>query len=147
MTWIVVLLAIGAGLANPFQAGTNAELNKQLGTPLWAGVLVYGTGLVGLLLLQVFLREALPAAGRVATVPWWAWVGGTISIASTMAGITLAQRMGSGAFTAITITAALLCSVVLDQMGWVGFRQHTASPGRLAGCALMVAGVWMISRF
>ncbi len=147
MTWIVVLLAIGAGLANPFQAGTNAELNKQLGAPLWAGVVVYGTGLLGLLLMQVFLREAFPAVGRAGSVSWWAWGGGLISIASTMAGVTLAQRMGSGAFTAITITAALVCSVVLDQMGWIGFRQHTASPWRLIGCGLMVAGVWMISRF
>ncbi len=147
MTWMIWLVAIGAGLANPFQSGTNAELNKQLGRPFWAGVVVYGTGLLGLLLMQVFLREALPAAGRAGSVPWWAWAGGLISIASTMAGLTLAQRLGSGTFTGISVTAALVSSVVLDQMGWIGFRQHTASPGRLLGCALMVAGVWMVSRF
>jgi uncharacterized membrane protein YdcZ (DUF606 family) len=37
--------------------------------------------------------------------------------------------------------------VFLDQMGWVGLKQHTASPARLAGCALMIAGIWLVSRF
>jgi len=134
-------------VANPFQSGTNAELNKQLGAPLWAGIVVYVTGLGGLLSLQLILRQAFPGSERIVAVSPWAWAGGLISIASTMAALTLAQRMGSGVFTGITVTAALVTSVLLDGMGAVGFRQHTASPARLAGCALMIAGVWMISRF
>lgn len=146
MSWLIILVAIAAGLANPFQSGTNAELNKQIGAPMWAGVVVYASGLLGLLLVEAFLRQALPGSAKLASVSWWAWTGGLISIASTMAGLTLAQRLGSGTFTGISVTAALVCSVVLDQMGAIGFKQHAASPLRLAGCALMVGGVWMISR-
>ncbi len=147
MTWIFVLFAAAAGVANPFQSGTNAELNKQLGSPVLAGLFVYASGLCGLLLLQMVFREALPAGARVHAVSWWAWSGGLISIASTMAGLMLAQKMGSGTFPAISITAALVSSVMLDQLGRIGFKQHTASPARLAGCALMVVGVWLISKF
>ncbi len=146
MSWLIYVIAIASGVANPFQSGTNAELNKQLGTPVWAGVVVYATGLLGLLVVQAFLRQTFPSTGRMLGVSPWAWTGGLISIGSTMAGLMLAQRMGSGTFTGLTVTAALVSSVVLDQMGAIGFRQHTASPMRLAGCALMVAGVWMISR-
>ena len=147
MTWILYAVAIAAGLANPFQSGTNSELNKQLGAPLWAGVWVYATGLMGLLAVQIFLRQAFPAMEKLQGVSPWAWFGGLISIASTMAGLMLAQKMGSGVFTGVTVTAGLVMSVALDQMGALGFKQHTASPMRLGGCALMVAGVWMISRF
>lgn len=147
MNWLWYVIGVGAGVANPFQSGTNAELNKQLGSPVWAGVFVYATGLAGLLLLQGILRQAFPGSARMLAVSPWAWSGGLISIASTMAGLTLAQRMGSGVFTGVTVTAALVTSVALDQMGAIGFRQHTASPARMAGCALMIAGVWMISRF
>ncbi len=146
MSWLVFLIAVASGVANPFQSGTNAQLNKQLGTPMWAGIVVYATGLLGLLVLQIFLRQAFPAMGRIAAVSPWAWIGGLISIGSTMAGLTLAQRLGSGTFTGLSVTAALVSSVVLDQLGAVGFRQHTASPMRLVGCALMIAGVWMMSR-
>ena len=147
MAWWGVVMALLAGAANPFQSGTNAELNKQLGAPVWATVVVYGTGLLGVLVVLAFTRERLPAAAQVMGASWWAWLGGLISIASTMAGLILAQKLGSGVFTGLSLTASLAMSVVLDQMGWIGFKQHSASPARIAGCALMVAGVWMVSRF
>ena len=147
MIWLNILIAVAAGAANPFQSGTNAQLNKQLQHPLWAGIVVYATGLAGLLLVQLFLREAFPSMGEVAGVSRWAWFGGLISIASTMAGLLLAQKMGSGVFTGVSLTAGLVTSIVLDQFGLVGFKQHTASPARLVGGALMVAGIWLIAKF
>ena len=38
-------------------------------------------------------------------------------------------------------------SVLLDHFGWIGFEQHSASIPRLAGCALMIVGVFLISKF
>ena len=146
MTILFVLIALAAGAANPFQSGTNAELNKQIGQPVWAAIWVYATGLLGVLLVQLFLRQPLPNAHALEGVRPWAWLGGLISIASTVAGLTLAQRMGSGLFTGLTLTASLVTSVLLDQFGLVGFAQKSTSPTRMIGCGLMVAGAWMISR-
>jgi bacterial/archaeal transporter family-2 protein len=146
MTLFILLVAIAAGAANPFQSGTNAELNKQLGAPLWAGIAVYASGLIGILLLQLFFRQSLPATGKLAGIPVWAWLGGLISIAPTLAGLVLAQRLGAGIFTGMSVTAALATSLLLDHYGLVGFRQHTASPARMAGCALMIAGLWIVAR-
>jgi transporter family-2 protein len=145
MAFVFSLIALLAGVANPFQSGTNAELNKQLGQPLWAGVAVYVTGLAGLLLVQSIFGRAFPAS-RISQVHWWAWLGGLISIGSTLAGLTLAQKLGSGVFTGLSITASILTSVALDHFGLIGFRQHSASPLRLLGCGLMVAGVWFVTR-
>lgn len=147
MSWLIALIALASGAANPFQAGTNAELNKQLHNPLWATVSVYLTGLLGVLLVQLVLRQAFPSTSAVRSVPWWAWLGGLISIASTVAGLTLAQRLGSGTFTALTLTASVVTSVLLDQFGLIGFKQHPTSPLRAAGCALLVVGVWLVARF
>lgn len=146
MSFILFLVALASGVANPFQSGLNAELNKQLTKPLWTSLFVYFSGLAALLLIQLFVRESLPTS-RVASVPWWAWLGGLVSIISTVIGLTIAQKLGSGIFTGASITASILTSVALDHFGLIGFRQHTASPGRLAGCALMVAGIWLIARF
>jgi transporter family-2 protein len=147
MSFLAYLIAIASGAANPLQSGANAELNKQIASPLWAGIFVYATGLLGLLLAQLILRQAFPATDRLLTVKAWAWLGGLISIASTLAGLTLAQRLGSGVFTGLTVTASIVTSVLLDHLGWVGFRQHSASPARLAGCTLMVIGLWMVAKF
>lgn len=146
MGFLGVVFAILAGAANPFQSATNAELNKQLAQPAWAGFAVYLTGLIGMLLLLALVRHPLPV-GRMGTVHWWAWMGGLISIASTMAGLLLAQRMGSALFTGITLTASVITSVLLDQFGLVGMKQHAASPARLVGCGLLVAGIWLVAKF
>ncbi len=147
MNWLAYMLTLAAGAANPVQSGANAELKRQLGAVLWSGAIVYLVGLAGVLLLQLFARQALPGASRFAAVKWWAWTGGAVSIASTLAGIALAQKLGSGVFTGLNITAALVMSLVLDNFGWVGFKMHPATPVRIFGCALMIAGLWMVARF
>ena len=147
MVWLIYILAIAAGAANPFQSGANAELNKQLGQPLWAGLFVYASGFLGILLLQLVFGHSFHSSTTLGQIRWWAWAGGLISIGSTMAGLMLAQRLGSGVFTGLSITAALATSIVLDQFGWLGFKQHSASPARLAGCGLLIAGVWLVARF
>jgi transporter family-2 protein len=146
MAWLALVVAVLGGAANPFQGATNAELNKRLAQPVWAGAVVYGTGLIGLLLILAAMRQAFPS-GRASQVPWWAWMGGVISLGSTMAGLTMTQKLGSGLFTAASLTAAVMTSVALDHFGVVGLKQHTASVGRLAGCALLIAGVWLVAKF
>lgn len=147
MPWILWFIAIAAGAANPFQSGTNSELNRQSAAPLWTGLVVYASGFLGLLIVEAFLRHPVPAMGRIRDIHWWAWLGGLISIAPTLAGLTLAQKLGSGVFTGLSITAAIIASVLIDQFGLIGFRQHPISPARAIGCALMVVGLWLVARF
>ena len=147
VNWIVYLIAAAAGASNPVQAGVNAELKKQIGHAVTTMVFVYVTGLLGSVLIYLFSRQTIPSAAKLAGVPWWAWTGGLVSIGATLAGATLAQRMGSGVFTGLTITASLLTSLVLDNYGWVGFKVHPASWPRMLGCGLMLAGLWLMSKF
>ena len=135
MQVLAILFALLAGGANPFQSGTNAELKTHLAQPLWATVWVYLSGLLGVLLVQAFVRQPLPSGPQTSSAPWWAWTGGLISIVATFAGLMLAQKLGSGV------------SLTLDHFGLIGFKQHTASPMRMAGGALMVLGIWMVTRF
>jgi bacterial/archaeal transporter family-2 protein len=135
MLWLFYLMTLAAGAANPLQAGTNAELNRQLEQPIRAGLIVYAIGFSGLLLFQFLFGRAFPLC-RAGRTHWWAWLGGLISIASTMAALSLAHKLGSGLFTGLSITAAVIASVTLDQFGLIGFRQHTISPARMLGCRL-----------
>lgn len=141
------VLAIAAGAANPAQAGANAQLKKSIDQALFAAVVVYLSGLVGVFILQLFVRQPFPAAAKLSATPWWAWIGGLLSIAATLAGLTFAQKMGSGVFTGISVTASLAMSLVLDNYGWIGFKVHPASWPRILGCGLMVFGLWLVAKF
>jgi transporter family-2 protein len=37
--------------------------------------------------------------------------------------------------------------VLIDHFGWVGFPVHTASPGRIIGAILLLAGVALVLRY
>ena len=136
-----------AGAMNTVQAGANAQLRKSLDQPVVAGLAVYVTGMLGLLVILPFVRSGQWEWSRVMQAPWWAWFGGVLSIISTMAGVLLARKLGSAAFTAATLTFSLLCSVLLDHFGWVGFEVHRASPLRITGCALLLSGLALVSKF
>ncbi|MFX5964690.1 DMT family transporter [Acinetobacter baumannii] len=41
----------------------------------------------------------------------------------------------------------ILCSVLLDQFGVLGFPKHTINVQRLLGIILLAAGVFLIRRF
>ncbi len=147
MNLVLYLFAGVAGALNTVQAGANAQLRKSLNQPVIAGLAVYITGMIGLLILLPLVRSEQWNWGRVAQAPWWAWMGGILSIVSTMAGVLLARKLGSAAFTAATLTASLLCSVALDHFGWVGFEVHRASPFRILGCVLLLSGLLLVTRF
>ncbi len=146
MAWFVILLAIAAGAMTPLQ-GTNAELFKHWQQPIWTTIWFYLSGLAVILLIQLFARQSLPAATAVHQAPWWAYLGGALSIVTTLIALMFAQKLGSGLFTGLSLTASLIVSILLDQMGWIGFKQHSASPLRLLGGALMIGGVWLITKF
>lgn len=146
MNWIFYLLAAAAGAANPAQAGANAELKKTLRDALPATMFVYLIGLLGILVLWGIVRQPVPDSGKFAATPWWAWMGGLLSIGATLAGAVFAQKMGSGVFTGISVTASLVMSVVLDNYGWIGFKVHPVSWPRLLGLGLMVVGLWLVAK-
>jgi transporter family-2 protein len=58
-----------------------------------------------------------------------------------------AQKVGSGVFIGITVTATIVASLIMDHYGLLGFKQHPAGPGRLIGGALMIAGMLLIGKF
>ncbi len=147
MNLLYYLAALASGMANPAQAGANAQLRKGTENAIFSAVVVYGSGLLCMLLAHYAVRELWPSASKLTAVPWWAWLGGVLSIASTLAGIMLAQKMGSGTFTGLTLTASVTTSLVLDHFGWLGFSQHTATWPRVAGGMLMIIGLCLVSRY
>ncbi len=62
------------------------------------------------------------------------------------AGLTLVRKVGAGPFVGLTVTAALVTSLVVDHYGWFHMPVHAANLWRLAGALLMVGGITLIAR-
>jgi transporter family-2 protein len=95
----------------------------------------------------LILPHPLPTTHDLAAMPWWAVIGGLVGAVQVYAGLTLVNRVGAGMFVGLTVTAALITSLVVDHFGWFRMQMHPISIWRVLGGLLMVAGVTLISRF
>lgn len=147
----LLIFTVLAGILNTLQSGSNATLNKRLDHPLASAAVVYLGGLaviaLGWLGGHLVGRGGLPAADRVALVPWWGWIGGTLGLVYVFGMLLVAPRLGAAVFTAVSVTAGVLASLVLDHFGWMGFEQHAAGWGRIVGGLLIVGGLALIAKF
>jgi len=90
---------------------------------------------------------AWPGADKVAAAPWWAWTGGVMGAVFVLSQLFVAGKVGSGVFIALTVTASVVTSLVIDNYGLVGFEVHAAGWGRIAGALFMFAGLGLIARY
>lgn len=139
--------AIFAGMLNALQAGANATLSKSLATAFPAALIVVAVSATSLLAAGLISGQLVwPGGNRLAAVPWWAWIGGVMGATFVMSQLVVAQRIGAAPYLGLTVTAAVVMSVVLDHFGWMGFKEHPATLGRIVGGVLMIAGVGLLAR-
>ena len=147
MAFVMGLISFLGGVLNTVQSGSNATLAKTLGQPILAALIVTVVNGVVYLLIAPFVGLHLPKGDAFAAVPWWAWCGGAFGGVYVLSSIFFAQKLGGGIFIGLTVTAGVVTSVVMDHYGLTGFKQHTASWPRIAGAALMVGGLALVSLF
>ena len=151
MIWLGYLFVLAASSLNAVQTGCNSRLQKGLTQPLLAAAVVYMVGLSALLAVLAVGAAARGTAwlnvGSVGRVPWWALVGGLLGATYILSMVTMAERVGSAAFMALSFAATILTSVLIDHYGWLGMKHHPAGLWRLVGCGLMAAGVALVARF
>ncbi len=147
MRILAALFVFVAGALTTVEAGANAQLTKSLHQPWLAGVTFGAITFLCLLIITLVAGAPLPSRAMLAATPWWAWTGGVIGALYAMSMVVFPERLGSATFTGITVTAAILLSLLLDHLGWVGFERHPAGLGRLVGAAFMVGGLLLIAIF
>ena len=140
-------IIIAAGLLQAWGPPMNGALQKSLVNP-WLASLISFLPIIALLFcLFICSPKPLPTVEGISTMPWWAPLGGLMGAGAVVAGLMFVNKVGTGAFAGLTISANLLMSVMVDKFGWFGMEVHALSPGRIAGCALLVIGVILISKF
>jgi transporter family-2 protein len=146
MTGLLLLLfAVVAGSFLPLQAGVNAKLAHFVGGPVRASMISFVVGALALLLVVVLFYRS--SGNRAGDAPWWAWIGGLLGAFYVTATVVVPVRLGAAAFFGILVAAQLVTSVLVDQFGWLNFPKHEASPLRLVGVALLIAGALLVRLF
>ena len=147
MNVFALLFVAAAGALNAAQSGANAQLVRSTERPWLVGLVVSLVTALALAVAWAVTGLRVPDAGRIAAAPWWAWTGGLVGGLYIVTTLFFAQPLGAGVFTGVTVTAGILASVVIDHFGWFGFSAHPATLLRVLGAAIMLGGLFLVSRF
>ena len=128
---MMLAFLVGAGLV--IQVGLNMAVGRALGGAVWGAFVNFVVGTVALVILLVATRQSWPSRDVVAGVPAWAWFGGLLGAAYVATATFAGPRLGALLLLALTVA------------GLLGFQQQAVTPLRLAGIALLVAGVWLVA--
>lgn len=106
-------------------------------------------GLISAFFICVFaiFPTPLPTAEGLASMPWWAPLGGLVGAVQVYAGLTLVNKVGAGPFVGFTVTAALIASLLVDHFGLFYMPVHTINGWRTLGGVRMVGGISLIAKF
>ncbi|KAJ2724248.1 hypothetical protein GGI07_002118 [Coemansia sp. Benny D115] len=141
----VILLMIG-GTATALQGIVNGALSRRTapGFPPWLSFAVGSALLFIFLMIDTRGGRSINWKNAIKTSPWWAWLGG-IPGAAFVVVITLMMPIRGPAFVySIYICAKMVTSLFIDSFGFFGAKQRPATLPRLAGFAIMTAGVLMV---
>lgn len=145
-SWIIPFIVLG-GTLQTCGAAMNGQLNKSLVNPWLASAVSFA--LITFFFTSIFLilPHPLPTSEDLAAMPWWAVIGGLVGAVQVFAGLTLVTRIGAGPFVGLTVTAALITSLIVDHYGWFHMQVHPMNIWRIVGGLLMVGGISLIAKF
>ena len=144
--WIIPFVILGGALQT-CGAAMNGQLYKHMINPWLASAISFALITVFFVAAFLVMPKPLPTARDIASMPWWAVIGGLVGAVQVYAGLTLVNRIGAGTFMGLTVTSALIMSLAIDHFGWLRVAPHPITAPRALGGALMVCGVVLIAKF
>jgi bacterial/archaeal transporter family-2 protein len=142
--WGYLLFALAAGAMLPIQFGINAQLASWVGSSVRAALVSFVVGALSLALVALVAARGWPSAERLSDAPWWVWIGGALGAFYVLGSIVAAPRLGAVTLFVMILAGQALASLAVDHFGWVGFEEHPVNAVRLAGVALLAAGVALV---
>jgi transporter family-2 protein len=145
--WPYLLFGFTAGAMLPLQFGINAQLANWVGSPLRATLISFAVGTVVLFAVTLAADRDWPSTDKIAGAPWWVWAGGLRGAFYVLGSVVTAPKLGAATLVAVILAGQTVTSLLVDHFGWVGFEQNPITPGRIAGVALVAAGVALVRIF
>lgn len=143
---LAYILGIVSGFGLTLQIGMNSRLRTVLQSANTAALVSFLVGTVALVGLLIATRAQLPDRDTLAAVPLWAWFGGLMGAFYVAISTVVASQLGTTSLLGLALAGQLAMALVADHYGWMGLPEHPITLTRMAGVALLAAGVWLITR-
>lgn len=142
-TFALVMLLTGIGI--PILAALNGGLGGRLGSPLAASTILFGLAL----LIAATGALATGSLGQIrfsSDIPFHFYFGGLFVAFYVIAVTFIAPKFGVGNAIFFVLVGQLISAAVIDHFALFGSMRFPIDAKRLAGIALMIAGVYLARR-
>ncbi|HHX95804.1 MAG TPA: DMT family transporter [Clostridia bacterium] len=138
LDWLAMSFALTAGIAMAVQGSLNAVLGKYVGQ-IEATLLVHiiGSAMAGLIVLFGFGKGNL---GKLMEVPWYAYLGGIISVLIIYGVAASIPKVGVALATTAIIVGQVSTAMLIDQFGLFGLEKVPFTFMKLAGLIFLALG-------
>ncbi|HKK90259.1 MAG TPA: DMT family transporter [Desulfobacteraceae bacterium] len=145
--FLLLLVALFAGMLAPIQAGLNGKMGRAIGDPFYAALISFVVGSLVLFCYTVATRVHFGAIRHAADVHWTVWLAGSLGAFYVTSVIVLAPRLGATLTFSLVVAGQLIMAVFLDHFGLLGVPVQHFTWQRAAGIVLITAGVVLIRKF
>ncbi len=142
--WFYLASAVALGVLLAIQPLMNAVLARAIGSPYGAASISILVAFLGALALIAITGRGDTSRSALASVPWWIYLAGLAGTAFVAGGVVIAPVTGALLFFLCVIAGQLLGATLADHVGAFGLDIRPASLPRLAGIALVLAGVVLV---
>ena len=143
---IFITITVITGMLIPVQAGLNAALKKGASNAYFAGSFNAILAAFILLVAMIILRAPVPSVAVLATIPWWAYLGGVCGAAYILVTLVSAPKLGAILLIVCLAAGQMIASVCLDHFGWVGYQVKPITLLKVVGIGLVITGIYLIQR-
>lgn len=147
MKLMFVLLAIVSGSVLPVQAALNGKVGKAVGDPVYAALISFVVGSLGLFAYVLSMRTDLSAIAQAGSLHWSVWIAGILGAFYVSSVIIVAPKLGVALTFGLVVAGQLGISLLIDHYGLLGIPVHAINWQRVVGVFLIVTGVLLIRRF
>jgi transporter family-2 protein len=140
LKWLYFGAAAIAGAAMAFQGTFNTAMTKAAG--IWQSTfIVHAVGLGATTIVLLFLRIGPAQFDKMASAPWYAFIGGFLNVVIIFAVMRAIEQAGVGNATTVIIVAQVLTALLIDHLGAFGMKKYPLHWPDFFGIVLLAAGV------
>jgi transporter family-2 protein len=140
-----ILLAMAMGAIMSIYIPMISRSAQILGSGPMANVPFFGVAFLCSIGVAIATGARAENFAKIASLPPWLWVSGVMSAGMIIGTSFLVPRIGIGAMFVLLVAGQVLAAMVFGQLGLFGAPQTPLSLGKLAGAAMVVGGVWLVT--
>lgn len=144
---LIPFFVLLGGIASGTMVATNSRLKETFQSPALTIAVAFLIGSLFMFLVAATGLTGKSDFSKINETPWWAWIGGILSIAAVTIMLVAKESGGGTAFVlAATVVGQQVAALALEHNGWLGTEKSPINGWKIAGFLLLAGGALLMGK-